>query len=125
MKRLPLILLLLAACNRAEHASTPTANAPAPAIGNAARGPQLAAQYGCIACHTIPGVAGANGALGPALQGIGSRGTISMGAVQNTPANLVKFIQDPASLNPQSSMPPSGAPAADAKDIAAYLLTLK
>jgi cytochrome c2 len=122
MKRLLFLLLTIAtACNRGETAKS---DAPAP-VGSAARGPQLAAQYGCNVCHVIPGVAGPQGSLGPSLQGLASRLAISEGAVQNTPANLVQFIQNPASLNPQSSMPPMAIPENDAKDLAAYLLTLK
>ena len=118
--RLFLVVLLLAlACNRQE-----TASAPPPPTANPERGRQLAAQYGCNACHTIPGVEGPHGALAPSLQGLASRPTISMGTVQNTPGNLTKFIMNPASLNPQSSMPPVGLTPEDAKDIAAYLGTL-
>lgn len=128
MRYVPLVLMLLVACGRGEAAkqpAAPAAPAAAPTGGNAARGPQLAAQYGCHACHVIPGVPGAQGTLGPSLQGLGSRPAISMGAVQNTPENLAQFIQDPATLNPQSSMPPSGASDEDARDLAAFLLTLK
>lgn len=127
MKRVFLVLLLTiaTACNRGEAAKTSGgASAPA-AIGNAGRGPELAAQYGCNVCHIIPGVEGPQGSLGPSLQGLGSRPTISMGAVQNTPANLVQFIQNPAALNPQSSMPPMAIAENDAKDLVAYLVTLK
>ena len=127
MRHLSLVLLLLAACNRGEaakHTAAPAAPA-APGIGDAARGRQLAAQYGCNVCHVIPGVDGPQGSLGPSLQGLASRPTISLGAVQNTPENLATFIQDPATLNPQSSMPPSGVSEQDARDLAAFLLTLK
>jgi cytochrome c len=122
MKRIALLVLLTTAvaCNRGEAAK----NTP-PAIGDSSRGPQLAAQYGCNVCHAIPGVDGPQGSLGPSLQGLASRPAISMGAVQNTPANLVRFIQNPAALNPQSSMPPMAIPESDAKDLVAYLLTLK
>lgn len=130
MKRLAVSLLFLvlllatAACNRDEQARKITPSAPAPA-GNADRGKALAAQYGCNVCHAIPGVEGPQGSLGPSLEGIASRPMISFNTVQNTPANLAKFIQDPASLNPQSSMPPIGLTDVDAQDITAYLLTLK
>jgi cytochrome c len=118
-----LLLVTVIACNRRE-AAKPAAAAPPP-VGNAARGPQLAAQYGCNVCHVIPGVNGPQGSLGPSLQGVASRPAISMGTVQNTPANLVRFIQDPAALNPQSSMPPMAIPEEEAKELVAYLLTLK
>ena len=120
----PLLLLLLAACNRGEPAQPPQTTQQS-AIGNAERGRTLASQYGCNVCHVVPGVEGPQGSLGPSLAGVASRPAISFGAVQNTPANLTQFIQNPASLNPQSSMPPIGLATADARDIAAYLLTLK
>ncbi|HEX8409874.1 MAG TPA: c-type cytochrome [Thermoanaerobaculia bacterium] len=124
MKRLPfLILLLCVACNRAE---TPRQQAAQPAAaGNTERGRQLAAQYGCNVCHAIPGVDGPQGSLGPSLAGMASRPTISMGVVPNTPDKVAVFIQDPATLNPQSSMPAMGIAPNDAQDIAAFLATLK
>ena len=85
----------------------------------------LAGQYGCNVCHIAPGVDGPQGALGPSLAGIASRPAISAGTVKNTPENLVQFVQNPSSLNPSSAMPPSGVTPEDAKDVAAYLMTLK
>lgn len=127
MKRiaLALVLLITAACNRDEASKSLGKAADAPPAGNAERGKALAAQYGCNVCHAIPGVEGPQGSLGPSLEGVASRAAISYEKVQNTPENLVKFIQNPQALNPQSSMPPIGLTDADAKDIAAYLLTLK
>jgi cytochrome c len=126
MKRIAFALLLLSvACNRGETAKTQTAAAPPPAIGNAARGQQLAAQYGCNVCHMVPGVDGPQGSLGPSLQGVASRPMISQGTVKNTAPNLVAYLQNPAALNPQSTMPPLGVTADDAKDIAAFLMTLR
>ena len=93
--------------------------------GNPARGQALAAQYGCTICHVIPGVEGPNGSLGPSLQGVASRATLSFGTVQNTPANLVRFIQAPSTMNPQSSMPPIELTPTDAQDLAAFLGTLR
>jgi cytochrome c len=128
MKRLALSLLLVlcaVTCNRDERAKSMATPTPAPPIGNADHGKALAAQYGCNVCHAVPGVEGPQGSLGPSLAGVGSRPAISFGKVQNTPENLVKYLQEPASMNPQSSMPAIGLTDADAKDIAAYLLTLK
>jgi len=106
MKRLLIALLLLAACKKPN------------------RGPQLITQYGCTACHTIPGVEG-HAAIGPALEGVGTRPAISNGKVPNTPENMARFIREPASLNPSSSMPALNIPDADAQEIAEYLRTLK
>ena len=126
MKRAAVVLLLLltVACNRAESPKATATTAPPP-IGNAERGKLLAAQYGCNVCHIVPGVEGPQGTLGPSLEGVASRPAISYNAVQNTPDNLVKYIQNPPAMNPQSTMPALGIVDADVKDIAAYLLTLK
>ncbi len=127
MMRIALSLLLLAslvACHRDEAAKSLAPAAAAP-IGNAERGKALTAQYGCNVCHVVPGIGGPQGSLGPSLAGIGGRPAISFGKVQNTPENLALFVRNPAALNPQSSMPPIGLPDADARDVAAYLLTLE
>ena len=105
MKRLAFVLLFLA-------------------CAKSGRAPQLIAQYGCNACHVIPGVPG-HASIGPSLAGIASRPMISNGRVKNTPENLAKFIQNPASLNPATSMPGLDMPPADAQEIANYLGTLK
>lgn len=126
MKRIALLLavVVLAACNRAERPASSTA-APPPAAGNAERGKALAGQYGCNVCHAIPGVDGPAGSLGPTLAGFASRPAFSNGAVKTTPETLTKYIVEPASVNPQTSMPAVGVNVADAQDIAAYLMTLK
>ena len=126
MKRTLLLLTLAVACSRAETPAPPPQPAAAqPVAGDAERGKQLIAQYACNVCHVVPGTQGPQGALGPSLAGLASRPMISEGTVQNTPANLRQFIQNPSSLNPQSSMPPIGLPDADAQDLTAFLLTLK
>jgi cytochrome c2 len=129
MKRLLLITFTLAAfavaCNRGEQAQTATTS-PAPAVAtDVTPGKQLIVQYGCTVCHVIPGIDGPQGSLGPTLAGIATRPMLSNGTVQNTPANLARFVQTPQALNPQSSMPPIGLSDADAEAIAAYLQTLR
>jgi cytochrome c2 len=123
MKRTLLLLTLAVACSRAETPVRPPQ--PPPVAGDAVRGKQLIAQYACNVCHVVPGTQGPQGVLGPSLAGLASRPAISYGTVQNTPANLRQFIQNPASLNPQSSMPPIGLPDVDAQDLTAFLLTLR
>lgn len=122
-----LLPILLAACNPSETATQTTSSAqPPPAVaGNADRGKQAAVQFGCGVCHVIPGIEGAEGALGPTLAGVASRPAISDGVVPNTPDNLTNYILRPASMNPQSRMPPMGVSAAEAQDITAFLMTLK
>ena len=53
-----------------------------PAAGTlAAQGAQDFATGACVGCHTIPGIPGANGQVGPNLMGVASRPKIAGGAV--------------------------------------------
>jgi cytochrome c2 len=84
------------------------------------RGAAAIAKYGCGSCHTLKGIRGANGLVGPPLNGIGSRMYVA-GMLQNTPENLARWIYHPKSINPKTAMPDVGASEQDASDIAAYL----
>ena len=81
-------------------------------------------QYGCNACHTIPGVQGAHGAAGPPLAGIVGRMYIA-GVLTNTPDHMVTWIQDPPAIDPRTAMPKLDVTEKDARDITAYLYSLK
>jgi cytochrome c2 len=45
--------------------------------------------------------------------------------VTNTPDNLIRFIVDPKSINQKSAMPSTGINAEQARDVAAYLYSLR
>lgn len=92
--------------------------------GNARHGQQLAGQYGCGACHIIPGIRKANGLVGPPLYNWGDR-TIIAGELPNTPDNLVRWLQNPKAIEPKNAMPDVGLTKEQATDIAAYLYTLR
>lgn len=92
--------------------------------GSAARGIAAISHYGCGSCHTIPGVSGAFGRVGPPLTGIGSRFYVA-GVLQNTPANMVKWIENPPAIDEHTVMPKLGVTHQDAIDIAGYLYTLR
>ncbi len=92
--------------------------------GDARRGPDLIVAYGCAGCHTIPGVAAAHGNVGPPLTRFGDR-TYIAGMLRNTPSNLVRWIRDPQGVVPGNAMPNMGVTEAQARDIAAYLYTLR
>ena len=119
-KRLLLCALLLAACNSEEKYQ----NSAMTGGGDAARGKETVVRYGCTACHSIPGVKGPRGMVGPPLDHMASRAFIA-GKIQNTPPNLEQWIQNPQSLDPNNAMPALGVTPQDAKDMAAYLYTLK
>lgn len=116
MKRILILILLLAACKRPESAS--------PVAGDSNRGQQLIAQYGCNSCHIIPGVEGAKGMVGPSLEHIASRQIIAL-KLQNTQPNMTAYIQNPQMADPQNAMPNLGIKPDEARDMAAYLYTLK
>jgi cytochrome c1 len=92
--------------------------------GDAQRGARAIDAYGCGACHVIPGVPGARGAVGPSLAGFASRQYIA-GELANVPENATRWIQRPQSMQPGVAMPDLGVTDADARDIAAYLYTLR
>ena len=80
--------------------------------------------YGCDACHTISGVVDARGLVGPPLTQIANRIYIA-GVLTNTPDNLIEWIQNPPGIDPHTAMPNLGVDETAARDIAAYLYTLR
>ena len=116
MKRaaaLAALALLGAACGSAKQTQTVPG-------GNADRGKQLIVDYGCGQCHLVAGVDGADGRVGPELDELARRRYIA-GQLDNTPANLARWIMDPKSVDPNTVMPDLGVTRPDARDIAAYL----
>ena len=83
----------------------------------------LLSQYQCGACHRIPQVPSARGGVGPSLEGFGRRSYIA-GEIPNSPEALSRWIMSPDTLVPGTLMPSMGVSPQDARDIAAYLLTL-
>ena len=92
--------------------------------GDPDRAPQLISRYGCAGCHTIPGVRAANGLVGPPLQKFADRVYIG-GVLANRPDNLVRWIVNPRAVSPKTAMPRTGISEAEARHVAAYLLTLR
>lgn len=92
--------------------------------GDPARGRAAISRYGCSTCHTIPGVSGANGLVGPPLSQIASRSYIA-GVIPNTPDNMIRWIENPPQIDGLTAMPNLSVNEQDARDIAGYLYTLK
>ncbi len=91
--------------------------------GDAARGRLAMVEYGCGACHVIPGVASARGTVGPSLDGLARRAYIA-GVLTNAPGDLTRWLMNPPLFSPETAMPNLGVTEADAADMAAYLYTL-
>ena len=92
--------------------------------GDPARGRAAISRYGCSTCHTVPGVSGANGLVGPPLSQVASRVYLA-GRLQNTPDNMIHWIQNPQGVDEKTAMPNLGVTDMDARDIASFLYTLK
>lgn len=92
--------------------------------GDPERGAAVIREAGCGACHTIPGVDGAGGLVGPPLTSWSRRSYIA-GALPNSPENLVRWIADPPSVEPGTAMPDLDLSREEARDVAAYLYTLR
>ena len=122
------VLVLLAAVVAGSGCKRSTAMSAGDAFqitgGNPAKGALATRQYGCAACHTIPGVPGARANVGPQLAGISGRPYIA-GVLTNTPANLIRWIHHPQQIDPLTAMPDVGLTEPDARDIASFLYTLK
>jgi cytochrome c2 len=91
--------------------------------GDPAAGAQDIAHFGCGGCHVVPGVQGADGTVGPPLNGFARRQFIA-GQVTNNPAHLIHWLRFPTEIDPGTDMPNLGITQAQARDIAAYLYTL-
>lgn len=113
-----LLLSFAAGCNSTSKAVRATG-------GDPAKGHDVLAHYGCTACHSIPGLSQTGDVTGPSLAHVGSAITLADGQVKNTPENLVEWIQAPARLKPSTSMPSMNVNEKDARNIAAFLCTLR
>lgn len=70
---------------------------------------------------TIDGIPGANGTVGPVLNGIAGRPYIA-GVLTNSPGNLTRWIQHPQQIDSLTAMPDVGLSDSTARDIVSYLL---
>jgi cytochrome c2 len=116
---LVIVALLLSAC--ADHDRQWAAEMTG---GNSARGETAIRSYGCQSCHTIPGIRGTRALVGPPLAGIASRSYIA-GVMSNTPTHMIEWLRDPPKIDSLTAMPNMNVTERDARDIAAYLYTLR
>ena len=96
----------------------------APTAGDPEAGRALIARLECGTCHSIPGVAGARGIVGPPLAGFGRRAYIA-GIHPNRSDTLVRWVRAAPELAPGTAMPAMPIDERAAQDIAAYLHTLR
>lgn len=92
--------------------------------GDPVAGRAIVASIGCGACHAIPGIPGADGIVGPSLAGFANRPLIA-GHLPNRAEELVAWVDDAPSLDPATAMPDMPLTEGEARDVAAWLLTLR
>jgi cytochrome c len=114
-----LLVLASLGCERDGHSASETGSSADPD-----RGKTAIDHYGCAGCHTIPGIRGANGLVGPSLERIASR-TYIAGVLSNTHDNMLRWIHDPPKVDDKTAMPNLQVTDDDARDIASYLYTLR
>jgi cytochrome c oxidase subunit 2 len=98
--------------------------AATPTGAEAVAGQKVITTVGCGSCHAIRGTT-LKGTFGPDLTHFGSRGGIAAYTLRNTPANLLRWIQDPQAVKPQCNMPNVPLPLQQQKQLVAYLEELK
>ncbi len=110
-------------------ATAPAGQTTAPAGGaNADAGKALMTSKGCIACHTIAGVPGAVGTIGPALSDMGDPAKhpkMAGGTLDNNVDNMKKWLKDPPTVKPGTVMPNLNLSQPEIDNLVAYLQTLK
>jgi len=78
----------------------------------------------CGVCHAVAGTM-ALGRVGPDLTHLASRPTIGAGALDNTPANLARWIHDAPAVKEGVRMPAMPLDAGEMRAVVAYLETLR
>jgi cytochrome c1 len=98
-------------------------DAPNP-IGDPQAGAIVIARSACGSCHRIPGIALADGRVGPSLAKFGRQLMIA-GTLSNSAPNLVLWLRHPQEVRPRNLMPDMGLTDRQAHDVAAYLYELR
>lgn len=92
-------------------------------------GASLFTYYACASCHYLRGVNGTGTQpsvdYAPNLTHIGSRSLLAAGAVSNTPAHMEQWLLNPDTVKPGVHMPNFQLSEAQARDLSAYLESLR
>ena len=93
--------------------------------GPAAKGLALFQTSTCINCHAIRGVAGADARVAPDLTHVASRRQLAAGLLENTPANMRRWLKNPQHIKPGALMPDFNFTDQQLDQLGAYLETLR
>jgi cytochrome c oxidase subunit 2 len=95
-----------------------------PASGSAADGVRLFRELTCGNCHAIGGTE-LTSRIGPDLTHLASRQMLAGELLQNSPANLARWLAAPDALKPASHMPNAHLSSQQVQALVAYLETLR
>lgn len=93
--------------------------------GNGRRAIPVMLANGCAGCHSISGVPGAQGQVGPRLDATLSSKLYIAGVLPNSRDNMIKWLRASRDLVPHTAMPSTGISDQQARDVAAYLYALR
>jgi cytochrome c oxidase subunit 2 len=102
------------------------ANAPVPVAEDdslALEGQALFTSRACAGCHALQAVGAPTGLIGPNLANIGARLTIAAGSLENTDANLARWLRNPQEYKEGVQMPNLGLSENEITALVAYLRT--
>ncbi|MDE2879752.1 cytochrome c oxidase subunit II [Candidatus Palauibacter soopunensis] len=108
--------------DRWARANAAPASTPAAAEARAGQGVFMA--NACVSCHAVRGTPAA-GQFGPDLTHFGSRLTIASGVLENTPANLARWLDSTQHVKPGNPMPEVELSDAQLRQLVAYLGSLR
>jgi mono/diheme cytochrome c family protein len=80
---------------------------------------------GCSGCHTISGVPGAQGQIGPRLDSTLTSKLYIAGVLPNSRENMIQWLRASRELVPHTAMPSTGISDQEARDVAAYLYAMR
>lgn len=96
----------------------------APPAGPATDGARIF-ETRCAVCHTVRGLPGSHGVLGPNLTHLMTRRTIAAGTLTNNTANLAAWISNAQGIKPGVDMPTENLTGPQLQALLAYMKTLK
>jgi cytochrome c oxidase subunit II len=97
----------------------------APTSDVAAKGLALFQTSTCINCHAIRGVTGADAHVAPDLTHVASRRQLAAGILENTPANMRRWLKNPQHIKPGVLMPDFNFTDQELDELGEYLETLR
>ena len=97
--------------------------APQLDAGDPQRGLAVIKRVGCASCHAIPGIDLPKGRVGPSLHDFDAQALIA-GRLPADSGTLARFVRNAPSVLPGTTMPAMPLDEGEARDVAAYLISL-